>query len=109
VQKKNPIYFHMAISWWKSGNSFFISPTNREPSKDSTKEKLIVNVSAFDCTTFVETVLALARCAVVGKCSNHEFRKHLKSIRYGNGKISGYSSRLHYFTDWLRDNEKRES
>ena len=28
------------------------------------KEKLIVNVPGFDCTTFVETVLALARCTV---------------------------------------------
>jgi hypothetical protein len=71
------------------------------------KEKLIVNVSAFDCNTFVETVLALARCADAAKFSRHEFRKNLKSIRYRYGKIDGYSSRLHYFTDWLRDNEKK--
>ena len=72
------------------------------------KEKLIVNLSAFDCTTFVETVLALTRCAVAGNISRHEFRKNLKSIRYCQGKINGYSSRLHYFTDWLRDNEKKQ-
>ena len=72
------------------------------------KEKLIVNVSAFDCTTFVETVLALARCTIAGKFSNSEFRKHLKSIRYCNGKMNGYASRLHYFTDWLFDNERKK-
>ena len=72
------------------------------------KEKLIVNVSCFDCNTFVETVLALARCAIAGKLSRSEFRKNLKLIRYRQGKIDGYSSRLHYFTDWLHDNEKKK-
>jgi cell wall-associated NlpC family hydrolase len=72
------------------------------------KEKLIINVSGFDCTTFVETVLALTKCAVAGKLSRSEFRKYLKLIRYRQGKIDGYSSRLHYFIDWLRDNEKKK-
>jgi hypothetical protein len=72
------------------------------------KEKLIVNVSGFDCTTFVETVLALARGTVAGKLSRPKLRKNLKLIRYRQGKIDGYSSRLHYFTDWLRDNEKKK-
>ena len=72
------------------------------------KEKLIVNVSSFDCTTFVETVLALARCIVAGKLSPSELRKNLTLIRYRQGKIDVYSSRLHYFTDWLRDNEMKK-
>lgn len=73
------------------------------------KEKLIVNVSAFDCTTFLETVIALTKCAAAGKLSRSEFRRNLKLIRYHQGKIDGYSSRLHYFTDWLRDNEKKKT
>jgi len=73
------------------------------------KEKLIVNVSGFDCTTFVETVLALTKCAASGKLSRSEFRRNLKLIRYRQGKIDGYSSRLHYFTDWLYDNEKKKT
>lgn len=72
------------------------------------KEKLIINVSAFDCTTFVENVLAFARCVASGKISYNEFRKNLKSIRYRQGEINGYSSRLHYFIDWLEDNEKKK-
>lgn len=71
------------------------------------REKLIVNVHAFDCTTLIETVLALTRCAFLGKLTPEEFKKHLKFIRYRGGKIRGYASRLHYFTDWLRDNEKK--
>jgi len=74
----------------------------------SGKEKLIVNLSSFDCTTFVETVLALTRCSVQGKITPAEFRKTLKFIRYRQGTITSYSSRLHYFTDWLRDNEKKK-
>ena len=71
-------------------------------------EKLVVNLSAFDCTTFVETVLALTKCAAAGNISSYELKKYLKLIRYRLGKIDGYSSRLHYFTDWLSDNENKK-
>jgi hypothetical protein len=88
----------------------FINVPHKEGTLEcSGKEKLIVNVSAFDCTTFVETVLALTKCAAAGKLSRSEFRRNLKLIRYRQGKIDGYSSRLHYFTDWLRDNEKKKT
>lgn len=90
------------------GRLFINRPYKAKTLEYPGKEKLIVNVSAFDCTTFVETVLALARCAASGKISSREFRKNLKLIRYRYGKINGYSSRLHYFTDWLRDNEKKK-
>jgi hypothetical protein len=89
------------------GRLFINKPYKAGTLETPGKEKLIVNLSAFDCTTFVETVLALTRCAVAGNISRHEFRKNLKSIRYCQGEINGYSSRLHYFADWLRDNEKR--
>ena len=72
------------------------------------KEKLIANLSGFDCTTFVETVLALTGCALLGKITQAKFCEILKFIRYRQGTISGYSSRLHYFTDWLRDCEKKK-
>jgi len=52
--------------------------------------------------------LALAGCAGRGKITQIEFRKTLKFIRYRQGTIIGYSSRLHYFTDWLRDGEKKK-
>ncbi|MGP8155176.1 MAG: N-acetylmuramoyl-L-alanine amidase-like domain-containing protein [Smithella sp.] len=72
------------------------------------KEKLVVNLSAFDCTTFVETVLALTKCAAAGNISRYELKRNLKLICYRQGMIDGYSSRLHYFTDWLRDNENKK-
>ncbi len=90
------------------GRSFLGKPYQTGTLEKKGREKLVVNLSAFDCTTFVETVLALARCMRNGKLSAPEFRKNLKYIRYRRGQMNGYSSRLHYFTDWLRDNEQKK-
>ena len=89
------------------GRLFINKPYKEGTLEGQDKEELITNVSAFNCTTFVETVLALARCAASGKISRDAFCKNLRLIRYRQGKIYSYSSRLHYFTDWLRDNEKK--
>jgi len=89
--------------------SFFLGAAYKDATLETQgKEKLIANLSGFDCTTFVETVLALAGCAIGGKITSVGFRKTLKFIRYRQGTITGYSSRLHYFTDWLRDCEKKK-
>jgi len=72
------------------------------------KEKLIVNFTQFDCFTFLETVLSLAKCAALKEIELSEFRRMLQFIRYRHGIIAGYSSRLHYFTDWLRENESKK-
>ncbi len=90
------------------GGFFLDAPYKADTLEVPVKEKLIANLSGFDCTTFVETVLALAGCTIRGKITSAEFRKTLKFIRYRQGNIIGYSSRLHYFTDWLRDGEKKK-
>ena len=74
-------------------------------------EQLVVNMTAFDCTTYLETVLAitLAHADVPNGTPTqieHSFRNYLTQFRYRNGRIDGYASRLHYFSDWLRNNEK---
>ncbi|MBN2772526.1 MAG: DUF1460 domain-containing protein, partial [Spirochaetes bacterium] len=70
-------------------------------------EKLIVRLDAFDCVTYVETVTALAMMFATTDHSYESFCKQLTDIRYRNGIINGYSSRLHYFSDWLHENEHR--
>jgi hypothetical protein len=35
------------------------------------------------------------------------FRRILQKIRYRNGQLQGYSSRLHYFSDWIHDNQRK--
>ncbi len=84
------------------GRFFLGAPYQAGTLEAAGREKLVINLAEFDCTTFVETVLALARCAAAGKLSPSEFRKNVKFIRYRQAKIDGYASRLHYFTDWLQ-------
>jgi hypothetical protein len=89
------------------GNYFLGAPYLAKTLESGHKENLIVNLVHFDCFTFVETVLALTRCADNGKISWREFRRQLQFIRYRQGIIDGYFSRLHYFTDWLHDNNRK--
>jgi hypothetical protein len=70
-------------------------------------EHLVVNLREFDCLTFVENMLALARCTRSGRTTFEDFTKQLTLIRYTGGVIDGYPSRLHYFSDWMSDNGKK--
>ena len=71
------------------------------------EEKLVVNLSELDCNTFVENVLAISLCIKQNKTSFDDFQHKLKLIRYRNGMIDQYPSRLHYFTDWIFNNEEK--
>lgn len=67
-------------------------------------EELILNCDEVDCTTFVEYVLAESLCPIInGDISEGTFAQKLQMIRYRDGKIDGYSSRLHYATDWINN------
>lgn len=70
-------------------------------------EHLVVNLREFDCVTFVETVIALVFLVKSGKRSFRAFRNILQKIRYRHGRPQGYASRLHYFSDWIHDNQKK--
>lgn len=70
-------------------------------------EALVVNLRRFDCFTFVENVIALARLIEAGKTAFRDFTAQLAKIRYRRGKLRGYASRLHYFSHWMEDNEKK--
>jgi len=70
-------------------------------------EHLVVNLRELDCVTFVENVIALAWCVNSRQKSFEGFRRSLRKIRYRHGRLQGYTSRLHYFSDWVHDNEKK--
>lgn len=70
-------------------------------------EQLVINLSGLDCTTFLENSLVLARCIKKGKLSFEDYMNELQFIRYRGGVINEYPSRLHYFSDWIYDNEKK--
>ncbi|MFW5819754.1 MAG: N-acetylmuramoyl-L-alanine amidase-like domain-containing protein [Bacteroidota bacterium] len=72
------------------------------------KETLIINLREFDCTTFIEHVMALSLNIMNKEVTFEDYCQQLKKIRYRGGIIDGYPSRLHYFSDWLHDNEKKD-
>lgn len=69
------------------------------------KEALVVNTRELDCTTLVENVVALTLCHQQGKRSFRDFRRMLQTLRYRQGILEDYPSRLHYFTDWIVDKQ----
>ena len=71
------------------------------------EENLVVHLDKVDCTTFVETVLALALADKDKERSFGSFKKALQHIRYRGGVLNGYPSRLHYFSEWIKDNERK--
>jgi hypothetical protein len=70
-------------------------------------ERLVVDLQGFDCVTFVENVAALSFTIQSGALTLEKYYKNLQSLRYRNGFLNGYASRLHYFTDWLTDNQQK--
>ena len=70
-------------------------------------EQLTIRLDSLDCTTFVETALALAYTAGERRTSWRDFVYNLERFRYRGGKLNGYPSRLHYICDWAVDNIHR--
>lgn len=70
-------------------------------------EVLTINLDSIDCTTFVETALALAYTIGERRSSWRDFVYNLRRLRYRGGEVDGYPSRLHYIADWAVDNIHR--
>lgn len=70
-------------------------------------EQLVVNLREFDCVTYVEQMLAMSRAVVAGEPTYGRFKDELRHIRYRDGELTGYPSRLHYFSEWISDNEAK--
>ncbi len=70
------------------------------------REQLVVNTRQLDCTTLVETVTALTLCVKQEKRQWTDYLQALRILRYRQGVLNGYPSRLHYFTDWILDKQQ---
>jgi hypothetical protein len=78
-------------------------------------ERLVINFRGLDCVTFVENAFALARFVRGGGAdllgarpvAEARYAQLLAELRYRDGMIDGYPSRLHYFSDWIADNARR--
>lgn len=75
--------------------------------KNVNEEKLVIKITGLDCVTFVENVLAIANVFKKGTIDFESYKKELQLIRYRDGEINGYPSRLHYFTEWILNNQEK--
>ncbi|MFM8471956.1 MAG: N-acetylmuramoyl-L-alanine amidase-like domain-containing protein [Candidatus Kapaibacterium sp.] len=71
-------------------------------------EQCVVNLTALDCVTLFENMLAFARCVQAGRHDLQAMRESVEWTRYRNGKRSGYASRLHYTGDWIVNNIEKD-
>ena len=78
-------------------------------------ERVVVNFRGLDCVTFVENAIAIARFVRtdgVRQLSDRvgaedRYESILADLRYRSGRLDGYPSRLHYFSEWISDNARR--
>ncbi len=89
---------------YKIGTDFMGTPYVASTLDKTKEENLVVNLRELDCTTFVENCIAIARTIKSGEATFDQFVKELETLRYRNGKLNGYTSRLHYIAEWMIDN-----
>ena len=79
-------------------------------------ERCIMDLTGLDCVTFFENTLNIARTAKIKQMelaqnpNSITFRDVLDQIeytRYRDGNLEGYTSRLHYTSEWILDNVKK--
>lgn len=88
----------------ETGKSFLKIPYVPDTLDASGREALVTNLHGLDCWTFFENTLAISRVIKKGQKTFEGYKKELEFIRYRNGIRSDYISRLHYFIDWIFDN-----
>lgn len=73
---------------------------------NTTEERLVICFKSLDCVTFVDVVLALSMLEQYEGDVVRSFEENLRRIRYRDGEILNYTSRLHYSSDWLYEMER---
>ena len=71
------------------------------------RETLLADLTQFDCVLLIENVLAVAHTIAAGETTPAAYLAQIQRMRYRGGAMAGYGSRLHYFTEWIADNEAR--
>tara|TARA_R110000744_G_scaffold98432_3_gene190224 strand:+ start:818 stop:1615 length:798 start_codon:yes stop_codon:yes gene_type:complete len=89
------------------GKTFMKTPYVAKTLEIGDTETLVVNLQGLDCTTFVENVLAFSKLLRQKDPSFNTFIKNLEVIRYKDGELDGYASRLHYFSEWIANNAEK--
>ncbi|MDR0348114.1 MAG: DUF1460 domain-containing protein [Tannerella sp.] len=87
---------------------FFINTPYAASTLEQPQEHPVINLRELDCTTFVENVIALVYTVKQREVPSFElYCSCLSRLRYRTGNVFDYTDRLHYFSDWIYENEKR--
>ncbi len=74
----------------------------------SGSEPLALSLTRFDCVSLVESCLAITRVADdIGAPTWERFGHEMERMRYRGGERRDYTSRLHYFSEWISDGARR--
>lgn len=88
--------------------AFTLEAYLRAGGSPSRTEPLTLSLTRFDCVSLVESCLAVARVADdPGAPTWDRFGREMERMRYRGGERGGYASRLHYFSEWITDGERR--
>lgn len=85
-------------------NKFIGRPYVAHTLEGNETEQLVINTRQLDCTTLVENVVALTLCIQQCQFTYFAFQHALVDMRYRRGIIKDYTSRIHYFTEWITEN-----
>lgn len=87
----------LKIAGLRLGTPYVSGTLEKEP------EQLTIHLLKTDCILFVESCLAMA---ITGRDDFDEFADNVRNLEYRDGIVDGYSSRLHYTSEWLQQAEK---
>ena len=88
--------------------AFTLEAYLRAGGSPSRTEPLTLSLTKFDCVSLVEACLAVSRVADDPDPPTWErFGREMELMRYRGGVRAGYTSRLHYFSEWITDGAKR--
>ena len=89
------------------GKTFLKTPYVAKTLEIGDRETLVVNLNGLDCTTYVENALAFSMLLKQKEYTFDAYVNNLEIIRYKDGAMNGYASRLHYFSEWIANNSEK--
>lgn len=69
-------------------------------------EELIIDLTQTDCILLIENSLAAVADAETQFPSYDNFKYNIQRLRYRNGVIDGFESRIHYTSEWISQAER---
>ena len=94
-----------ALGRYFLGRPYLVGPLDQTLDQNP-PEQLVCRLDGFDCFTFDEAVLALARTVDDGSYSYDKYKDYTRRLRYRNGEI-GYCNRQHYYTAFVKQAEEQ--